>query len=182
MCVIRPRSFRVIGKSRASTNAKQLAKVPAALVPKPDPMGTLTLKSMWTSKVAAASFKISVMADRVVCASGAGFELMRMLRRDLDAFLVDTLAVAPLGIANPPPLAPIRAGSMIEFPAASVSHTSKKLEMPAGHVASEAGNEYVPLFLRRISNEAAETRKGCPTCRDDGRCEYDHERNLRKIG
>lgn len=81
------------------------------------------------------------MAHRVVCASGAGFELIRMLTRDFEAFLVATFDVTPLEIAKPPPLAPIRAGSMIEFPAWSVSHTSKKLEMPAGHVASDAGND-----------------------------------------
>jgi len=81
------------------------------------------------------------MAHRVVFASGAGFELIRMLTRDFDAFLVVTFVVTPFEIANPPPLAPIRAGSVMEFPAQSVSHTSKKLEMPAGHVASEAGND-----------------------------------------
>jgi len=57
------------------------------------------------------------MAHRVVCASGAGFELIRILTRDFDAFLVITFDVTPLEIAKPPPLEPIRAGSMIEFPA-----------------------------------------------------------------
>jgi len=57
------------------------------------------------------------MAHRVVCASGAGFELIRILTRDFDAFLVVTFDVTPLEIAKPPPLDPIRAGSMIEFPA-----------------------------------------------------------------
>jgi len=57
------------------------------------------------------------MAHRVVFASGAGFELIRMLTRDFDAFLVVTFVVTPFEIANPPPLAPIRAGSVMEFPA-----------------------------------------------------------------
>ena len=87
------------------------------------------------------------MAHRVVFASGAVLELILILTRDFEAFLVVILAVIPREIANPPPLEPILAGSMIGFPAGSISHTSKKLEMPAGHFASEPGNDYVPLFL-----------------------------------
>jgi len=82
------------------------------------------------------------MAHRVVRASGAGFELIRILSRGLEAFRVTILAVTAGEIANPPPLAPIRAGSLIGFPVASVSHTSKKLEMPAGHAASETRKSF----------------------------------------
>lgn len=87
------------------------------------------------------------MAHRVVFASGAILELILILIRDFEVFLVVILAVTPREIANPPPLAPILAGSMIRFPVGSISHTSKKLEMPAGHFASDLGNNCVLLLL-----------------------------------
>ena len=157
----------------ASTKAKQLAKVPAALVPKPAPIGTLTLKSTWTSKTAPLDLRISLMAHRVVCASGAGFELMRILTQDFAAFLVVTFDVTPLEIAKPPPLAPIRAGSMIEFPAQSISHTSKKLEMPAGQNASDTGKDLPDLMLLDPSGAGVNSQAGKSSSAgcDNGRCE-----------
>ncbi len=63
-----------------------------------------------------------------------------------ELLLAVTLALTPRAIPNPPPLAPIRVGSVSAFPAGSVSHTSKKLDMPAGEAASAAGKIFRPAF------------------------------------
>ena len=63
------------------------------------------------------------------------------------AFLVVMVAEIPSLRANPPPLAPIRMGSVMSLPSASVLQTSKKLDMAAGEVAPELGNFRSDLFV-----------------------------------
>jgi hypothetical protein len=84
----------------------------------------------------------SSTAARVVCASGAVCELILISIRVRSFFLTVTRDVAPRAIANPPPRAPILAGSPIGLPAASWSQTSKKLDMPAGQKAAETGMKF----------------------------------------
>ncbi len=111
-------------------------------MPNPAPIGQATFKSIAISKVIPCVFRICSIADRVVCASGAGFELILILILVSALFLTMAREVAPRGIANPPPLAPILAGSVSGLPDESKLHTSKKLEIPAGQNASETRNRF----------------------------------------
>jgi hypothetical protein len=79
-----------------------------------------------------------------VFASGAAFELIRIVIRFFDDFRVETRAFTPRLIAKPPPRAPMRAGSFRGFPVESMVQISKKLDMPAGQVASDTGKERGP--------------------------------------
>jgi len=136
-CVILPSSFMVTGISAASDTARHEAKVPAALVPNPAPIGDATLTSMPTSRVIPCVFRSCSIAERVVCAPGAGFELILTLTRVTPLFRTMALELAPREIANPPPRDPILAGSASGWPDESTLQISKKLEIPAGQNASE---------------------------------------------
>ena len=139
-CVILPSSLIVTGKSAASETARHEARVPAALVPNPAPIGHRIFRSIATSKVKFCDFRSCSIADRVVCASGAAFELILILILVSALLFTMVREMAPRGIAKPPPRAPILAGSTIGFPDESRLHTSKKLEIPAGQNASETRN------------------------------------------
>jgi len=80
------------------------------------------------------------IAERVVCASGAGLELILICIRVRYRFLTVTRDVTPRAITKPPPLDPTLVGSESALPAVSLLHTSKKLEIPAGQKAAESGN------------------------------------------
>jgi hypothetical protein len=138
--VILPSSVKVTARSAASDTARQDANVPAALVPNPAAIGDATLKSMPTSRVIPCVFRSCSIAERVVSASGAGFELILILILVSAFFRIVTREVAPWGIANPPPRAPILAGSASGLPDKSTLQISKKLEIPAGEKAFETRN------------------------------------------
>ena len=120
------------------------------------------------------------MAERVVRASGAGFELIRMEIRVCGAFLTYTLALTPRVIPKPPPLEPIRVGSVNALPAGSVSHTSKKLDIAAGLAASETGKDVLPTggILGRFAWNPSQAGEGGDSRSSDWRCQNNQERNL----
>jgi len=71
-------------------------------------------------------------------------ELIRIVILVLGDFRTDMRALTPRLSAKPPPRAPMRAGSVRSVPAASMLQISKKLDMPAGQVASDTGKELGP--------------------------------------
>jgi hypothetical protein len=152
-CVILPSSFKVTGMSAASETARHDAKVPAALVPNPAAIGHATCTSIATSRIIPRVSRSCSIAEWVVCASAAGFELILILIRVSPLFRTMALEVAPRGIAKPPPRDPILAGSASGSPDESTLQTSKKLEIPAGQNASETRNRFavkVSGFLVRL--------------------------------
>jgi hypothetical protein len=134
-CAILPIWLYVNGKSKALESAKLAVKAPAALVPKPAPMGTSTLWLTTTLQALAALLSSIRRAVFVVSASGANFPLMKTRIAFVFASETVTSVKTPFWIPKPPPLEPTRSKSAMGVPSAVLSQISKKLEIPAGEKA-----------------------------------------------
>ncbi len=86
-----------------------------------------------------------------------------------DALLAVMVAEIPSLRAKPPPLAPIRMGSVMGLPSASVVQISKKLDMAAGDTASEEGKVLFLGLGAAGTLMILQTRKRCFARRHNGR-------------
>lgn len=115
--------------------ARAVPKAPAALDPKPAPIGTSTWCLTVILHVLGAFCSSVSTTVLVVSASGQSFPLIDTLIWFSSDSVKLTSVWTPLLIPNPPPRAPIWFGLWRSLPSEVRSQISKKLEIPAGEKA-----------------------------------------------
>ncbi len=132
MWAILPSWLYVRLRSKALLRARAVPRAPAALDPKPAPMGTST-RCLTVTWYVSGTFSNNVSTTvLVVSASGQSFPSINTRICFSFASARPTSVKTPLLITNPPPRAPICSGSVIGAPSGVLSQISKKLEIPAG--------------------------------------------------